>query len=185
MLVCAGKSESLLGVRSIGVGLVQSAISLTRLCLLERPAELIFIGSAGAYSKETPLLSFFKSQEAYQIEQSFAQGRSYTPLDNCLEVQSALFESIILPSAKVNSSNYIHTDCAFAQQMQNAGILLENMEFFSVLSVGQAFQIPSMGVFCVSNYVGPHAHQEFADHHAQVKTQLNAWSQTFVENNLK
>ncbi|WP_104636815.1 phosphorylase family protein [Helicobacter felis] len=172
MFVCAGRMENLLGAKSIGVGLIESAICLSRLCLLERPKELIFVGSAGAYSKEIPLLSLFKSKEAYQIEQSFVQAQSYTPLENYLEVQSALFESKKLPSAKVNSSNYIHTNQDFAKQMSCAGILLENMEFFAVLSAAQAFKIPAMGVFCVSNYVGAHAHQEFLQHSAQVKKNL-------------
>ncbi|WP_104749098.1 phosphorylase family protein [Helicobacter cynogastricus] len=179
MFVCAGKMESLSGAKSIGVGLIESTICLTRLCLLERPSELIFVGSAGAYSKQVPLLHLFKSKEAYQIEQSFAKAQSYTPLENYLEVQSALFESKDLPSAKLNSSNYIHTDSSFAKQMCHAGIDLENMEFFAVLSVAQAFKIPSMGVFCVSNYVGPQAHQEFLQHNAQVRQILETCIKEF------
>ncbi|MFC3847190.1 purine-nucleoside phosphorylase [Helicobacter baculiformis] len=180
MLVCAGSLENFKEAKSIGMGLIQSAISLTRLCLLESPTELIFVGSAGAYDPTLPLLSLYKSAQGYQIEHSFTYAQSYTPLENSLSVQSALLERINLPCVKVNSSNYIHTDTAFAKQMLSAGIALENMEFFAVLSVAQMFNIPSMGVFCLTNYVGPHAHQEFLEHCQQAKTRLSAWMQTFL-----
>ena len=35
--------------KSIGVGLVSSAINLTKICLFNRPEFILFIGSAGSY----------------------------------------------------------------------------------------------------------------------------------------
>lgn len=130
----------------IGVGLIESAINLTRMCLKNPDTEsLIFIGSAGSYSPEMELLSVFESVQGYQIEESFSHLNSYTPLDNSIHIETkeqALFERV-----RVNSSNYIHTGEMFAKKMVQKGVLLENMEFFSVLSVAKIFLWRLKGFF--------------------------------------
>ncbi|WQR86139.1 purine-nucleoside phosphorylase [Helicobacter pylori] len=168
MLLCAGRNETLKKATPIGVGLIESAINLTRMCLKNPDTEsLIFIGSAGSYSPEMELLSVFESVCGYQIEESFSHLNSYTPLDNSIQIETeeeALFERV-----GVNSSNYIHTGEMFAKKMAQKGVLLENMEFFSVLSVAKAFSLKAKGIFCVSNHVGLNAYQEFKENHAKVK----------------
>ncbi|MGL2398348.1 purine-nucleoside phosphorylase [Helicobacter pylori] len=168
MLLCAGRNETLKGATPIGVGLIESAINLTRMCLKNPDTEsLIFIGSAGSYNPEIELLSVFESVCGYQVEESFSHLNSYTPLDNSIQIETkeeALFERVC-----VNSSNYIHTSEMFAKKMAQKGVLLENMEFFSVLSVAKAFSLKAKGIFCVSNHVGLNAHKEFKENHAKVK----------------
>ncbi|WRG59173.1 purine-nucleoside phosphorylase [Helicobacter pylori] len=168
MLLCAGRNETLKGAVPIGVGLIESAINLTRICLKNPNIKsLIFIGSAGSYSPETELLSVFESVCGYQIEESFSHLNSYTPLDNSIYIETkeqALFERV-----GVNSSNYIHTSEMFAKKMVQKGVLLENMEFFSVLSVAKAFSLKAKGIFCVSNHVGLNVHKEFKENHTKVK----------------
>ncbi|OKB24716.1 purine-nucleoside phosphorylase [Helicobacter pylori] len=168
MLLCAGRNETLKGATPIGVGLIESAINLTRMRLKNPDTEsLIFIGSAGSYSPEIELLSVFESVCGYQIEESFSHLNSYTPLNNFIQIETkeeALFERVC-----VNSSNYIHTSEMFAKKMAQKGVLLENMEFFSVLSVAKIFSLKAKGIFCVSNYVGLNAHKEFKENHAKVK----------------
>ncbi|TSA85970.1 purine-nucleoside phosphorylase [Helicobacter mehlei] len=175
MFVCAGKMESFSFAKSIGVGLVQSALELSRLCLLEKPASLIFIGSAGTYDFDLPLLSLYKSAHAFQIEESFVTQHSYTPIENALEIQTNDFEALDLPPIKVNSSNYIHTNAEFARHMCHFGIALENMEFFSVLSVARAFNLPSFGIFCTTNRADQNAHAQFLENHAKACAKLQAW----------
>lgn len=115
MLLCAGRNETLKKAAPIGVGLIESAINLTRMCLKNPDTEsLIFIGSAGSYSPEMELLSVFESVQGYQIEESFSHLNSYTPLDNFIHIKTkeqALFERV-----GVNSSNYIHTGEMFAKK---------------------------------------------------------------------
>lgn len=115
MLLCAGRNETLKGAVPIGVGLIESAINLTRMCLKNPDIKsLIFIGSAGSYSPETELLSVFESTQGYQIEESFSYLNSYTPLDNSIHIETkekALFERV-----GINSSNYIHTNEMFAKK---------------------------------------------------------------------
>ncbi|GAA8322969.1 hypothetical protein HpNP14_04560 [Helicobacter pylori] len=168
MLLCAGRNETLKGATLIGVGLIESAINLTRICLKNPDTEsLIFIGSAGSYSPEIELLSVFESVCGYQIEESFSHLNSYTPLDNFIQIETE--EEALFERACVNSSNYIHTSEMFAKKMAQKGVLLENMEFFSVLSVARAFSLKAKGIFCVSNYIGLNAHKEFKENHAKVK----------------
>ncbi|BCZ18427.1 Purine nucleoside phosphorylase PunB [Helicobacter sp. NHP19-012] len=170
MFVCAGNTESFACAKSVGVGLVQSTLNLSRLCLLEKPKEIIFIGTAGSYDFSMPLLSLFISHQATQIEESFTLKHSYTPLDNGVQAQAQ--PTLDLPIALVNSSNYIHTDADFSKAMCHAGILLENMEFFGVLSVAQCYGLPCFGVFCVTNYTNAHAHRDFIANHERAKERL-------------
>ncbi|RDU70183.1 purine-nucleoside phosphorylase [Helicobacter cholecystus] len=181
MFVCAGNGEEFEFAKSIGVGLVESAMTLSQLCSCKNIESLVFIGSAGSYDKEVKLLDLFVSDYATQIENSFLQDKSYTPIPqeikltqnvSCETIQKIF--SLDLPQAIVNSSNYICVDSNYALNMKKKGILLENMEFFSVLSVARRFNLPALGVFCVSNYCGENAHQEFLKNRGKVIEKLKS-----------
>lgn len=185
MFVCAGNGEEFEFARSIGVGLVESAITLSKLCMSEQVESLVFVGSAGSYDKEVDLLELFVSTQATQIESSLLVGESYTPLKqevkslenvSCETISKIL--DLNLPQAIVNSSNYICIDSAYALRMKERGILLENMEFFSVLSVARRFNISALGVFCVSNHCHSKAHKEFAENRLKVLRLLRSISLT-------
>lgn len=210
MFVCA-RGENIGFAREIGVGIVESSIALTSLILRENPQYLIFTGSAGAYDKRINLLDIFASNSATQIESSFTQGESYTPLDNKIEIVS--YETLpnqnvdfgkdssvnlsanlsanptinlieILDSQKsaiINSSNYICTDEIFAGKMSSAGIALENMEFFAVLKVADYFKIPALGIFCVTNYCDKNAHSDFLANHKEAQSLLESHARAIYE----
>jgi nucleoside phosphorylase len=61
------------------------------------------------------------------------------------------------------------------------GIGIENMEFFSVLSVAKTFEIPVAGIFAVTNYTNENAHNDFKKNHAQAMEKL---TQYLVEKNI-
>lgn len=224
MLVCAGRNENLCYATPIGVGLVEASLGLARLLLggAREVENIIFVGSAGAYSKEILIGDMFFSVEATQIESSFLKGGSYTPIDNVVKMEEVDFDmfGVVLgkkifcdrnsavgnvaerknmdknvsyetfktlaqqnvkkaseikgqiKSAVANSSNYITTDEVVARQMANAGILLENMEFFAVMKVAQTFGVPAMGIFCVTNYCDENAHKDFLENHSEAKSRL-------------
>ena len=52
MIISAGNKEIFDFATPIGVGLIESSINLTRLCLFNKPDFLIFIGSAGSYGNK-------------------------------------------------------------------------------------------------------------------------------------
>lgn len=180
MIVCAGNGEDFSFAKSLGVGLMDSAIGLMQICQKESVDSLVFIGSAGAYSKEVKLFDLYIADSATQIELSFLQDKAYTPLDN--HIQSGILQANVsyetfANKVIVNSSNYITTDENLALRFAKAGILLENMEFFSIMKIAQYFNIPCLGVFCVSNYTHQNAHNEFMANHHKVKEILSHHSE--------
>lgn len=52
MILCAGNNESFSFATPIGVGLIESTINLSRLCLFDKPEFILFIGSAGSYGEQ-------------------------------------------------------------------------------------------------------------------------------------
>lgn len=181
MIVCAGRSETISYAVPIGVGLVEASMGLMKLCLREYVEKLVFVGSAGAYCYEIPLLSLCISARATQIESSFVSGGSYTPLDNYIEsnVSQETFRvgDRCLRDVVVNSSNYITMDSGVCAAMCGAGIMVENMEFFALLRVAQDFNIPAYGVFCITNYCDTNAQKDFIANHAAAKQKLEDFIQ--------
>ncbi len=167
MIVCAGNSETFSFATPMGVGLIEMSINLTRLCLFDKPDFLLFVGSAGSYGTHQ-ILDIVESKTAANIELAFLQKKAYTPLENVVSTQTQQGKDVI-----VNSSNYITTDAILAQKFVSMGIELENMEFFAVLKVAQAFEIPAGGLFCVTNFCNESAHEDFLKHHEQAKRALH------------
>ncbi|MDP3465834.1 MAG: purine-nucleoside phosphorylase [Sulfuricurvum sp.] len=167
MILCAGNNETFDFALPIGVGLVESAMSLTRLCLVEKPEFLLFVGSAGSYG-EYPIFDIIESKTAANIELGFLDKNAYTPIDNVISAQTEELKDVI-----VNSSNYITTSLKAMEQMRALGIGIENMEFFSVMRVAQAFGIPAGGVFCITNFCDTNAHRDFVANHGFAKVLLS------------
>ncbi|RUM62692.1 MAG: purine-nucleoside phosphorylase [Sulfurimonas sp.] len=166
MIICAGNSETFSFASPMGVGLIETSINLTRLCLFDKPEFLLFVGSAGSYG-DHQILDIVESKTAANIELAFLQKKAYTPLENVVSAQIDGVKDVI-----VNSSNYISTDFALARKFLALGVALENMEFFAVLKVAQEFQIPAGGVFCVTNFCNETAHEDFLTYHEEAKAAL-------------
>lgn len=173
MICCAGKIENFSFAKSIGVGLIESAINLTQCIFYEKPSEIVFVGTCGCYDDSKSLLEIFESQSATNIELSFLQNNSYTPLDNCISLENVSHET--LTKNIVNSSNYITTNKELAQKFIKLGILYENMEFFSVLQVARTYQIPALGVFCSTNHIHKEAQKEFFSNHKIAMNKLEEY----------
>jgi nucleoside phosphorylase len=166
MILCAGNNETFDFATPIGVGLIDSAINLTRHCLVHKPEFLLFVGSAGSYGDHA-IHEIVESKTAANIELGFLDKNAYTPIDNVVSAQTQDIKDVI-----VNSSNYITTSIRAMEQFRALGIGLENMEFFSVMRVAQVFGIPAGGVFCVTNYCDTSAHRDFIANHGFAKVLL-------------
>lgn len=167
MIVCAGRNETFPFATTIGVGLVESAMSLTQLCLFNKPDYLIFIGSAGSYGKYD-LFDIVESSIGSNIELSFLNNDSYTPLDNVVKCEKQNLQNDTI----VNSSNYITTNFELSKEFEQYGIGIENMEFFSVLRIAQEFDIDVKGIFVVTNYTNKDAHENFISNHQEAMDKL-------------
>ncbi|QKF74347.1 putative nucleoside phosphorylase [Aliarcobacter faecis] len=160
MIVSAGNNEIFPFASALGVGLIESSINLTKICLFNRPEYILFIGSAGSYGKYD-IFDIVEAKNSSNIELSFLQNFAYTPIDNAIRIDTNLTKSEVV----VNSSNYISTNKNLAKEFLNYEIDLENMEFFSVLSVAREFEIPAFGIFVVTNYTDQNAHTDFIKNH--------------------
>jgi len=161
MILCAGENETFNFATPMGVGLIESAMNLTQLCLFNKPEYIIFIGSAGSYGNYK-LFDIVESSSGANVELSFLDGNSYTPLDNVIETHNATFKNETI----VNSSNYISTNKELASELLKYNIGIENMEFFSLCRVAKEFDIPIAGIFVVTNYTDENAHEDFLKNHS-------------------
>ncbi len=169
MIVCAGNNENFSFATPMGVGLVEMSMNLTRLCLMDPPEYLLFVGTAGSYGK-ADIFDIVESKTAANIELCFLQKSCYTPLDNVITTNTKENKDII-----VNSSNYITTNKEIAQKFLRFGIGLENMEFFAFLRVAKEFDIPAGGLFCVTNFTDENAHSDFLRNHQKAKNLLEGY----------
>ncbi|MFY9074911.1 purine-nucleoside phosphorylase [Malaciobacter mytili] len=176
MIICAGKNEVFNFAQPMGVGLIEMAINLTRLCLFNKPDFLLFVGSAGSYGEHN-IFDIIESKRASNIELSFLNNNSYTPLDNVLESENKFVRNDTI----VNSSNYISTNFALSKKFNVYGIGIENMEYFSVLQVAREFQIPVGGIFIVTNYTNENAHEDFLKNHKEAMSKLTNY---LIEKNI-
>lgn len=167
MIICAGNSETFDFATPMGIGLIESTINLTRLCLFDKPEFLLFIGTAGSYG-EKKIFDIVESKTASNIELAFLNNDAYTPLNNVISTNTTNKRDTI-----VNSSNYISTNEELTKKFLKLGIGIENMEFFAFLKVAQEFNIPAGGVFCITNYTNKTAHEDFVKNHEKAKELLS------------
>jgi len=169
MFVCAGDSEQFDFARPIGIGMVNAAINLTRLCLQESPTSITFVGTAGSYGRKD-IFDIVESHTACNVENGFYDGKTYTPIRGIVSSPKNVSRETI-----VNTSNYITIDGTSAQQYLEKGIDLENMEFYAVLKVAVHFAIPAKGIFVVTNYCNSEAHETFIKNHETAKKILTEY----------
>ncbi|WP_415397099.1 purine-nucleoside phosphorylase [Sulfurimonas sp. CS5] len=167
MIICAGNNETFDFAQPMGVGLIETAMNLTRLCMFDKPEFLLFVGSAGSYGNHN-IFDIVESKTASNIELSFLNNDAYTPLDNVVSTNIDNSVKDII----VNSSNYISTNAELTKKFLNFGVGIENMEFFSVLKIAEEFNIPAGGVFCITNYTNKDAHEDFLKNHEKAKELL-------------
>jgi nucleoside phosphorylase len=166
MIICAGNNETFDFATPMGVGLIETSMNLTRLCLFDKPEFLLFVGSAGSYG-DAKIFDILESKTAANIELAFLSKDAYTPLDNVVSTNTTNKKDVI-----VNSSNYISTNATLTKNFLKLGVGIENMEFFAVLKIAQEFNIPAGGVFCITNYTNENAHKDFLDNHNKAKELL-------------
>lgn len=179
MIVCAGNIETFDFATPMGIGLIETSINLTRLCLFDKPEFLLFVGTAGSYG-DKEIFDIVESKTAANIELAFLNNDAYTPLDNVISTNTTNKNDVI-----VNSSNYISTNEELTKKFLKLGVGIENMEFFAFLKVAQEFDIPAGGVFCITNYTNRSAHEDFIKNHAKAKELLSLHVKKRIEELIK
>jgi len=175
MIICAGDIEQFDFAIPVGIGMVNSAINLTRLCLLNPPEFILFVGTAGSYGNHN-IFDIIESRTAANIENSFFTHGAYTPLDNVISTADNVSRETI-----VNSSNYITTHPTLSSHYLKQNIQLENMEFFAILKVAQELNISAGGVFVVTNYCDKDAHKSFMNNRKKAMEKLTVYMKGRLE----
>ena len=163
-IISSGNKEIFSFAIPIGIGLIESAINLTRLCLFDKPDMIIFVGSAGSYGRKQ-IFDVFETSTASNIEHCMLKKECYTPIDNIISANVSR-ETI------VNSSNYITTNEIISKAFLKLNIDAENMEFFSVVQVAKEFNIAVKGIFVITNYCYENAHKEYLQNIKNAKEKL-------------
>jgi nucleoside phosphorylase len=153
----------------MGIGMIDTAINLTKQCIENPPKFILFIGSAGTYG-DHKIFDIVESKTASNIENSFFNAKAYTPIDNIVSTSENISGETI-----VNSSNYITTDERLSKYYLSNNIGLENMEFYAVLKVAKKFNIPAGGVFIVTNRCDRDAHADFIKNHKEAIRRLSRY----------
>jgi nucleoside phosphorylase len=169
VIICAGEIETFNFATPVGISLVDVAINLTEICMKNPPEFLLFVGTAGSYG-EKKVFDIIESKTACNIENSFLDGGSYTPIDNVVTTAEDVSRETF-----VNCSNYITTEGRYAKEYLKRNIHLENMEFYAVLKVAHKFGIPAGGIFVVTNYCDENAHEDFVKNHKEAMLKLTAY----------
>jgi nucleoside phosphorylase len=179
MIICAGKTEQFDFAMPIGIGMMNVAINLTKLCLDKKPDYILFVGTAGSYG-EKKVFDIIESKTAANIENSFFSGGSYSPIDNVVtSIKDVSRETL------VNSSNYITTNKEIGKHYVAQNIHIENMEYFAVLKVAQYFGISAGCIFVVTNYCDENAHEDFLKNQEEAMKKLDVYVKTKVADKIK
>ncbi len=163
-IISSGNKEIFPFATPVGIGLIDTAINLTRLCLFDKPDLLIYIGSAGSYGKLN-IFDIIESSTASNIEHCFLKKECYTPIDNIISAN-------VSRETVINSSNYITQSKIISEAFLKLNIDAENMEFFSVVKVAKEFNIPVKGIFTITNYCYENAHKEYIQNIDTAKDKL-------------
>lgn len=163
LIVCAGAMESFEFATTIGIGMIEPAINLTKILLnlKQLPKKIIFIGSCGLYGNEN-LLEIYQSSFAFNYEISGIMGLSYSPI-------KINFPTVSQKTILINSSNFITNSAEIAQKFNDIGFTAENMESYSVQCVANAFKIEFECILCATNYCNENAHNDFIKNYPKAK----------------
>lgn len=162
---CAGQMEQIGFAYPLGVGLIESAINLTKFFMQNSCDEALFLGSCGSYGKRS-IFEIIESDSASNIELSLLLGESYTPIPNQIKM------GLNVPHGTINSSNYITSSKKNAELYLARGLEGENMEFFSFLQVAKRFGVKAKGIFVVTNYCYEDARKEYAKNYKKALSYL-------------
>jgi len=183
MIVSAGEKESFNFATPLGIGLIKSSINLTKILIEKKPKSILFVGTAGSYGNLKPF-DLITSYESTNIETGFFSDNCYTPISNKIKslTNNVSCETTNKSAILVNSNNYITTNKKISNKYLKYGLGAENMEFYSILTVANEFNIDAFGIFIITNYCDENAHTDFKKNHKKAMEILTKYVRKQVSN---
>ncbi len=166
---------------SVGVGPVRAGIGAAKLIATLRPAGLVLVGTAGAYTHRHPVGTVILGARL-GLEGGLSEvGLGYTPLP-AEPLWGSAPEGVQLGAlaADVLTVSAITTDPSLVDQ-RSADWAIEHMETYAVAAAAAAFHVPLVVLLGISNRVGPHAHAEWLAHRAEAERAALAAAQVWLD----
>lgn len=175
-----------------GVGMLASAVSLTRLVFEQKPDLIIQAGIAGCFDEQMPLskvvvvgdecIGDLGVMEAGKWKDIFAlklEKSSFPPYERRKLPNPWLkdYNLLKLPVVSAITVNQVSTDTGIISQLQKKyHPVIESMEGAALHYVCRAFNIPFLQLRAVSNYVGVRDKSQW-----QIKPAIDALNQTLLK----
>ncbi len=166
---------------SVGVGPVRAGIGAAKLIATLRPAGLVLVGTAGAYTDRHAVGTVILGARL-GLEGGLSEvGLGYTPLP-AEPLRGTEPEGVQLGAraADVLTVAAITTDPSLVAQ-RAADWAIEHMETYAVAAAAAAFNLPLVVLLGISNRVGPHAHAEWLAHRAEAERAALAAAQVWLD----
>jgi nucleoside phosphorylase len=149
-------------LRTIGIGLIDSAINLNQILLNNRDIKnVIFVGTAGAYQNSN--LSIYDVVQGVKTDLfslPFYERCSYFPSKMVTSLELNEFENL----KKTNVASVLDINASsesFKNLFKDTGFQLEHMELFSVARVAKLLNKKVYSIFSISNIVDENAHEDW------------------------
>ena len=155
--------------RAVGVGLVEAALGTARFIERERPEFVIFVGTAGAFTRAGVAIGeVYAVNRVVLAEPPAAQFPEPMPRELSLRVQLSG-----LPLASVATTLGITSSDGAAEELAlRLGCDLEHLELFAVASACATANVPCACVLGVTNLVGSDGRAQWASNHRHVSARV-------------
>jgi nucleoside phosphorylase len=164
---------------AVGVGPVDAAVGAARAIARWRPAQVIFVGTAGAYpgrgTSGSRIGAVAIAAEMLAVSTAALRGEAYVAGPQSLRARSSArlaaqlrrrLPAMPQSPARVACPTAITRSAALARRIaRDTGATLENLEAFAVARAAAAAGLNFAAVLGVSNLVGPSGHAEWRANH--------------------
>jgi purine-nucleoside phosphorylase len=162
-------------VACTGVGAIAAAVATARLLAELAPRRVLFVGTCGAYDERFPVGSLVQAAEARATSLDELEGRAYRPeIEVCRwPATLAPVPALPFPACAVAVPPGITRTGEGARQL-GALAAVEHLEVTGVFAACHAAGVPCGAALAVANRVGPEAHGEWRENHAEASRKLIA-----------
>jgi purine-nucleoside phosphorylase len=152
-----------------GIGALEAAIATSRLIAEHHPARVLFLGTCGAYDDRLRIDTQISAAEALATSASELRGAAFRP--EAERVRWPATWSLPFPAQVIAVPPAITRDADEARLL--AGVAAaEHLELTGVFAACHAAGVPVAAALGVANFVGPEAHGEWMENHAEVSRNL-------------
>jgi nucleoside phosphorylase len=178
LLVCSAFDKELIGLNLsidhdralLGIGFLEAAINLETIVNKKKYQKIIFIGTAGSYSKNYSIGDSVSVSETRLLLRKDAHIPKPYPIYK-LELIDNLKSAICFSSL----------DISLNQSLCHANDSVENMELYGVAKIADKYQISCSAILGITNYANANAHQDWLSNNEKVSIQTCHIANNFIK----